>query len=162
MRGVDHRVRPHRSTADERCALDEGWLTRRAGPVALRFRPHSYAARDADDLADRYADAVREVVRALDVEALGLPAITVYVTDAPQPVGPTPDDGDRPSSTLVIRAVHAPEAPCPAPELDLIPALLSHYLGAPTPAARFWDAGLAGYLAGRSGRCPYHADASAR
>src|SRR6185295_4502895 len=86
----------------------------------------------------------------------------VYLTDSPQQSGPTTDDGDRPSSGLVIRAVHAPEAPCPAPELDLVPALLSHYLGAPTPAARFWDAGLAGCLAGRSGRCPYHADASAR
>ena len=159
---ADRRVLPNRSTADERCAIDEGWLTRQAGGLALRFRPHSYAAQDADDLADRYADAPQEVVRILELDVLGLPSIMVYVTDFPQPFGPTTDDGDRPSSGLVIRAVHAPEAPCPAPELDLVPALLSHYLGAPTPAARFWDAGLAGCLAGRSWRCPYHADASAR
>jgi subfamily B ATP-binding cassette protein MsbA len=130
--------------------------------VALRFRPHSYAAQDADELADRYADALQEVVHVLAVDALTLPSVTVYVTDSHHPFAPTTDAADRPPGGLVIQAVHAPEAPCPAPELGLVPALLSHYLGAPTPAASFWDMGLAGCLAGRSGRCPYHADASAR
>jgi ABC-type multidrug transport system fused ATPase/permease subunit len=131
--------------------------------LALRFRPHSFAAHDIDELADHYVDALHMVVQVLELDATRLPTITVFLTDVP----PSADQmmmvqESRLASGLVIWVAHSPEAPCPAPELELTPALLSHYLGALAPAARFWDAGLAGYLAGRSGRCPYHADASAR
>lgn len=142
--------------------IDGGWLTRQVGALALRFQPHSFAARDADELADRYADALQHVVHVLELDAAWLPPITVFLTDVPLSADVTTEDGSRPASGLVIRAVHSPEEPCPAPELDLAPALLSHRLGAPPPTARFWDLGFAGYLASRSGRCPYHADASGR
>jgi len=62
---------------------------------------------------------------------------------------------------LTVWTVHGSDDPVEGIEAELTHALLAKRYGVPSRSGRFWDEGLAGYLAARSGRSPYHAEASA-
>ena len=146
-------------------AQQPSWRSRRAGRLVLRFREHSLAAQDIDELETRFSHALGAVVEALDLDAAALPPITVYLADRPPAhEGHARPDGDGRAAPggLSIWAAYSSESPSVAPEIELTRALLVHRLGQPGPAGRFWDEGLAGYLAARSGRSAYHAEAGPR
>jgi len=144
-------------------ARDE-WSTLSCGQLVLRYRPRSHAAHDIDALAGRFAAALATVRHVLGLDEARLPRIVVYVVDLPADVetpcdAPEAHGADDLSLTLCV--VHTPEAPCAAPEADLMRLLLPHRLG-PAPRACFWDEGLIGYVTGQMGRCPYQSAAGDR
>lgn len=59
------------------------WRSHEAGRLVLHVRPYSPAARDVDEFANRYAEALRSVSNALDIDADALPAIAVNLSDLP-------------------------------------------------------------------------------
>jgi hypothetical protein len=59
------------------------WQSHQAGRLVLHVRPSSLAARDVDELATRYADALTAVSGAVDVDAEALPTLVVYLDDLP-------------------------------------------------------------------------------
>ena len=135
----------------------------------LHVRPYSPAARDVDELADRYAEALQSVSSALDVDSDALPTIDIYLADLPSAepsVSPTVqgeailNDRSRPGE-ITIWTAYGNEAPAIAAEAEVARALLTYGFGVGQPAARFWDEGLAGHIAAKSGRSPYHAEAEA-
>ena len=135
----------------------------------LHVRPYSPAARDVDELASRYAEALRSVSSALDVDADALPTIDIYLADLPSAepsVSPTVQDeailGDTTQShEITIWTAYGNESPAIAAEAEVARALLAYGFGVGQPSARFWDEGLAGHIAAKSGRSSYHADAEA-
>jgi ABC-type multidrug transport system fused ATPase/permease subunit len=147
-----------------RSARDE-WSTLSGGQIVLRYRPRSHAAHDIDALAERFAAALATVRHVLGLDEARLPRIVVYVVDLQADVEP-PDDASEAHGAddlpLTLCVVHTPEAPCAAPEVDLMRLLLPRQLGPATRQSRFWDQGLIGYLACQTGRCPYESAAGDR
>lgn len=145
------------------------WQTHQRGCLVLHVRPHSPAAHDVDELAARYTEALATVADALEVDADALPSIAVYLADLPSDDPRVATDvGDatvapEPTSphVLTVWTAYGAEAGEPVAEAELAHALLSYGLGPAPPQACFWDEGLAGYLAARSGRSTYHAEATA-
>ena len=135
----------------------------------LHVRPYSSAARDVDELASRYAEALRAVSDILDVDADALPTIEIYLSDLPSAepaVSPTIQDEAIPADRegrreITIWTAYGNESPSIVAEAELARALLAYGYGVGQPGARFWDEGLAGHIAARSGRSSYHAEADA-
>ena len=145
-------------------ARDE-WSTLSCGQVVLRYRPRSHAAHDIDALAGRFAEALATVRHVLELDKARLPQIVISVVDLPADVETPGDASDAHAADglpLMLSVVHTPEAPCAVPESDLMRLLLPQGLGPAPPRARFWDEGLIGYTAGRTGRCPQLAEAGDR
>jgi ABC-type multidrug transport system fused ATPase/permease subunit len=126
----------------------------------LYVEPDSPAARDADEIARRYVDALAIVAEALGLEEDALPTIHLYITSRP-------GDAPRPPTTSeCTEAAHAPglrcevaiwsayreELPATQPEIDLTRALLDYQYGFQSDFTRFWDDGLAVATATRSRR----------
>ncbi|MCC7105591.1 MAG: ATP-binding cassette domain-containing protein [Chloroflexi bacterium] len=140
------------------------WETRQQWPLIFRFRPHSFAAQDIDELALRYTVALAAVRGALDLRIDSLPPIELFCADLP-PEGPPESSAEgavASADRIVLRIVHSPDAPDTAPEVVLTRALTTYCLGERPRAARFWDEGLGGYLAGRSGFSSHHTEAPTR
>jgi ABC-type multidrug transport system fused ATPase/permease subunit len=153
------------SSRKDAFAARNGWATRRCGAITLRYRPRSHAAHEIDKLAARFAAALATVRSILGLVESRLPQIDISVVDLAGDVE-IEDDASIPDATdalsLRLCVVHTPEAPCIAPEVELMRLLLPWQLGPATPRSRFWDEGLVGYVAGRTGRCPYEAEAGDR
>jgi hypothetical protein len=117
----------------------------------LHVRPYSPAARDVDELASRYAEALAAVSDALEVDAEALPTIAVYLADLPAddlPVSTDPQHGGVPVESaaqheLTIWSAYGSEAPTVAAEVEVARALLAYGYGIGDPSVRFWDEGLA-------------------
>jgi ABC-type multidrug transport system fused ATPase/permease subunit len=143
------------------------WETRTAGRLVLHVRPGSLAARDVDQFAARYVEALAAVSEALDVDADALPTVAVYLDDlsADEPAisSTVADEGVsvEPSTKreLTIWTAYGNESPAIEAEVDIARALLAHSYGIGQAAARFWDEGFAGYAAAKSGRSSFHAEA---
>ncbi|MCC7367046.1 MAG: ATP-binding cassette domain-containing protein [Chloroflexi bacterium] len=144
-----------------------GWLVRTSGPLDIWYRPHSFAARDLSVLSARLLAAYATVSELLGLASGRGAHLSIRMLDAPD----APLDGKGPAGTAgsasvqsqpVLTLVHAPDQPCLTPEVDLLRLFLDQQIGPPTPHSRFWDAGLLGYVAARTGRGRYHADAPAR
>src|SRR6185369_11559038 len=96
------------------------------------------------------------VCRLIDVDASRLPPITVSVLDPSAVVEASwsaPAMPGHDGRALTLSVVH---------EMDLLRLLLPVRFGPSTQAARFWDEGLVRYVAGQTGRSPYHAEATDR
>jgi ABC-type multidrug transport system fused ATPase/permease subunit len=94
-----------------------------------------------------------------------LPKIVVYVVDLPADVETAGDASDAHKADdlpLMLSVVHTPEAPCAVPEVDLLRLLLRRSFGLAPSRARFWDEGLIGYIAAKTGRCPRESAAGDR
>jgi ABC-type multidrug transport system fused ATPase/permease subunit len=135
----------------------------------LYVRARSAAARDADELTSRYAEALGTVSAVLGIDADALPTIIVYLSDLPfdelpasdrAKVGRTPVEA-APRSQLTIRTTYGDESPSTEAEVELARALLEFSYGADKPSARFWREGLSGHIAARSGRRSHYTDAEA-
>jgi subfamily B ATP-binding cassette protein MsbA len=157
----------------DEAAPSGAWLSRQAAPgLVLYFRPRSLAAEDAEHLAERYARALAEVARGLELRLDHLPTIRVYLGDAISGTdetthSPTFRERDADfydvSSAISVAAAYVPETGCPAPEAELARALLSDLYPGGGAAQRFWLEGLTGRFAARapcahaepdpSGRC---------
>jgi ABC-type multidrug transport system fused ATPase/permease subunit len=151
-----------RSRARDQMTHALTWESREVGALVLRYRPHSFAADNSDELAIRFGEALTTVAEALGPLGSQLPELVVYLTDheAEPDLHPTPDGTSR--AALELRLEYNSETGELPPEAELTRALVGRRLGAAAAAQRFWIEGLAGYLAGRSGRAPYWAAASRR
>ena len=143
----------------------DDWSIRHCGPIELRYHPRSHAAHEIDELAARFVAALATVRRVVGLDEAHLSGVVVDIVDLAD-IGESweasrevcgPDH-----SFQVLRVVHTPEAPCIAPEVDLMRLLLPHRFGPSSPHTRFWDEGLIGYVASQTGRCPYEAAAGER
>ncbi|MGE3268654.1 MAG: ATP-binding cassette domain-containing protein [Chloroflexota bacterium] len=150
--------------ADDTAQLaDVHWHARSHGPLQLRFHPRSHAARDIEILDIRLTAGLATVADILDLDAAQVPHIVVSLADAPDDhtnQAQRPATGE--SQPLTLTLVHAPDTPCLLPEVDLLRLLIVHRFGEAPPQARFWDEGLVGYVAARSGRSVYDAAAEER
>src|SRR5690606_10246658 len=119
-----------------RVSSDE-WQTREAGRLVLYVRPYSPAARDVDELAARYAEALSAVSDALEVDADALPTIAVYLADLPTDdprVTADPRDESVPRAPaahaeLTIWTAYGDEAPEVGAEVELARALVAYSHG---------------------------------
>ena len=136
------------------------WQTRRLGRLVLRFQPHSFAARDADELVHLFDEALLTVTNALGLPAEQTPIVTVQLVDQAGDLPSEAATGPGPGE-VQVGLVYNSETGSPCPEVELTRALAG---GQPQAAerTRFWIEGLAGYLAARSGRAPYYAEAVQR
>jgi hypothetical protein len=113
------------------------WETRTAGRLVLHVRPASLAARDVDQLAARYVEALAAVSEALDVDADALPTVAVYLDDlsADEPAisSTVADEGVsvEPSTKreLTIWTAYGNESPAIEAEVEIARALLAHSYG---------------------------------
>ena len=138
------------------------WESRQVGGVVLRYRPHSFAANNSDELALRFGEALATIAAALGPLSSQPPEIVVYLTDHENGPNPQPVRAAAPRGILELRLVYSSETGELVPEAELTRALLGRRLGAAAESQRFWIEGLAGYLAARSGRAPYWAEATSR
>ncbi|MDP8924922.1 MAG: ABC transporter ATP-binding protein/permease, partial [Chloroflexota bacterium] len=142
----------------------EAWTTRAAGPLTFHYHEGSFAHENIEAIVERYEKALADVRGALDVGALPGGSITVYLCevldDEPgEPPGSTNTRLDLDGATLwtVVTSLSAGAYP----EFELTRIVLHLTYGPIAPAARFWEDGLAGYLAGLGG-ATYYAEAPAR
>jgi subfamily B ATP-binding cassette protein MsbA len=140
-------------------------VSRRRGPIELRYHPRAHVAIDVDTLAARFDSALATVCRVLDLDEVRLPQISVSLLDhVPESDASAPvSKGISPNGrALALSVVHTSESPCVVPEADLLRLLLPVRFGPRTPSVRFWDEGLVRYVAGQTGRSPYDAEAADR
>ena len=140
------------------------WTKREAGPLAVYCHEGSYAYDHVDAVAERFLKALDDVCLFLDVQRASLPTISVYlcevldeIADGRSPGGITQLDLE----SATIRTVITSESPGAYPEFELTLLVLHLTQGPAAPEGRFWEEGLAGYLAGRGGAA-YYAEAPAR
>jgi ATP-binding cassette, subfamily B, bacterial len=142
----------------------EGWETRTAGPLVLKYHEGSYADDNVDGLATAYEKALADVCAFLHVSPASLQPITVYLcemldgeTDGRQPPASTRLDFDTNTFWTVVTS----ESAGAHPEFELTLLVLHMAFGPSVPEARFWEDGLAGYVAGKAGAA-YYAEAVKR
>jgi len=144
--------------------MTDVWTKREAGPLAVYCHEGSYACDTCEAVVERYLKALDDVCLFLDVKRASLPTISVYLCE----VLDLAADGQTPSGntqldleSATIRTVVTSESPGAYPEFELTLLVLHLTQGRSTPEGRFWEEGLAGYLAGRGG-ASYYAEAPAR
>jgi hypothetical protein len=140
------------------------WTTRAAEPLSFCYHEGSYASENIDATVERYQKALDDVCLFLDIQKSSLPTISVYLCEMLPPeieedTGPTATRLDLETST--IWTVLTSESVGAYPEFELTLLVLHLTKGPSKPEARFWEDGLAGYLAGRGG-ASYFAEAPDR
>jgi ATP-binding cassette subfamily B protein len=144
--------------------MTDVWTKREAGPLAVYCHEGSFACDHCDAILERYSKALDDVCLFLDVQRPSLPAISIYLCEVlkesvdGRAVGAN-TQLDLESAT--IRTVVTSESPGAYPEFELTLLVLHLVQGPSVPEGRFWEEGLAGYLAGRGGAA-YYAEAPAR
>jgi ABC-type multidrug transport system fused ATPase/permease subunit len=144
--------------------MTDVWTKREAGPLAVYCHEGSFACDNCDAILERYSKALDDVCLFLDVQRTSLPAISVYLCEVLEEsvdgraVGAS-TQLDLESAT--IRTVVTSESPGAYPEFELTLLVLHLMQGPVVPEGRFWEEGLAGFLAGRGG-ASYYAEAPAR
>ncbi len=142
----------------------EAWTTHPAGPLTFRFHEGSFAHANLDAIVERNLAALAAVRTAIGAGDLADDSITVYLCEllddeldgkAGSPT--TRVDLDAATLWTVVTSLSIGSTP----ELDLTRIVLHLAYGPAIPEARFWEDGLAGYLAGRAGAATY-AEAPAR
>jgi ABC-type multidrug transport system fused ATPase/permease subunit len=140
------------------------WTTRAADPLTFHYHEGSYAHENVEAIVERYQKALDDVCLFLDVERGSLSPISVYLCevlpfDADENQGPTSTRLDLDQATMWT--VVTSESTGAYPEFELTLLVLRLTQGASKPEARFWEDGLAGYLAGRGG-ATYFSEAPSR
>jgi ABC-type multidrug transport system fused ATPase/permease subunit len=143
--------------------IGETWQTRSVGPLTFFYHEESYAHENIDAIVDRYVKALSDVSTFLDVQKSVKP-ISVYLCEVLE----TGENGQLPGSNTkldldnsTIWTVVTSESAGAYPEFELTLLLLHQTHGPSRPEARFWEDGLAGYLAGRGG-ATYYSEAVTR
>jgi ATP-binding cassette subfamily B protein len=140
------------------------WTTRAADPLIIDYHEGSFAHENVDAIVERYQKALDDVCLFLDVQRSSLSPITVYLCEV------LPPDSDELQGGGVTRldleqatmwTVVTSESTGAYPEFELTLLVLRLAQGSAKPEARFWEEGLAGYLAGRGGAA-YYSEAPAR
>jgi ABC-type multidrug transport system fused ATPase/permease subunit/CRP-like cAMP-binding protein len=136
----------------------DAWATRASEPLIFHYREGSYADENVESVSERYQKVLDDVCLFLDVQKSALPQIAVYLHDVlPADLeadhGPTATHLDLDNAT--IQTVVNSESTGAYPEFELTLLVLHHTQGPSRPDARFWEDGLAGYLAGRGGASYY-------
>src|SRR4051812_2159921 len=142
----------------------DAWTTRSAEPFAFHWHAGSYADENVDSIVGRYQKALDDVCLFLDIQKHSLSTIAVYLCEV------LPDDSDGVSSPTLTHldlenaalwTVVTSESAGAYPEFELTQLALRLAQGPARPEARFWEEGLAGYLAGRGG-ASYYSEAPER
>src|SRR6266542_143052 len=140
------------------------WTTLAADPLTFHYHEGSYAHENVGAIVERYQKALDDVCLFLGVQRGSLSPISVYLCEV------LPHDADEhqgPTSTRldVNQASMWPVVPSEStgayPEFELTLLALHLTQGPSKPEARFWEDGLAGYLAGRGGAA-YYSEAPTR
>ncbi|MCC7366905.1 MAG: cyclic nucleotide-binding domain-containing protein [Chloroflexi bacterium] len=131
------------------------WLKREAGPLTVYCHDGSYACDNVDAVVEQYTKAIAEVSAFFEIARDKAPPISVYLVEVLE------DDDDevhRPGATArvdydsaSIWTVYTSESPGTDPEFELTLLLLRAAYGPTSPEGRFWEDGVAGYLAGKGG-----------
>jgi ATP-binding cassette subfamily B protein len=144
--------------------MSDQWAKREAAPLVVYSHEGSFAYDNVDAVLERYQKALDDACLFLDVQRASLPTISVYLCERLEDDA----DGSRPNSTTdldleaaTIRTVVTSESPGAYPEFELTLLVLHLTQGPAAPDGRFWEDGLAGYLAGRGG-ATYYSEAPAR
>jgi ATP-binding cassette subfamily B protein len=144
--------------------MTDVWTKREAGRLAIYCHEGSYAYDNCDAVLARYQKALEDVCLFLDVQRDTLPVISVYLCEVLEedaegrsPDGRTQLDLDN----ATIRTVVTSESAGAYPEFELTLLVLHLTQGPSVPEGRFWEEGLAGYLAGRGGAA-YFSEAPSR
>jgi ABC-type multidrug transport system fused ATPase/permease subunit len=140
------------------------WATLAADPLTFHYHEGSYAHENVDAIVERYRKALDDVCLFLDVQRSSISPMTVYLcevlpADADEQPGPTFSRLDVEQAALWT--VVTSESSGAYPEFELTLLLLRVTQGPSKPEARFWEDGVAGYLAGRGGAA-YFSEAPAR
>jgi len=144
--------------------MTDVWAKREAGPLTVYFHDGSYAESNSDTATERLLKALDDVCQFLSVPRDSLPPISVYLNEV---MDGDPDQylpGGNASLDLETATVHClvtSLSPGVDPEFALTLLVLHHTKGPASPEGRFWEDGLAGYLAGKGGSA-YWAEASVR
>ncbi|MGE3910288.1 MAG: ABC transporter transmembrane domain-containing protein, partial [Chloroflexota bacterium] len=145
--------------------LTDVWLKREATPLTVYCHDGSYACDNVDVVIEQYSRALADICAFLDIDRAKLPNISLYLCEM---LEIDESDIQLPDTTAhldletaTISAVYTSESPGTDPEIELMPLVLHYVHGPADPAARFWEDGLAGYLAGKAGAA-YHAEAPTR
>lgn len=144
--------------------MTEAWARRDAEPLVFHFHEGSYAHENVDAVAERYSKALDDICHFLDVRRAALPPIAVYLCEVleGEPDGLVAGSATRLDlDSAAIWTVVTSESPVAYPEFELTLLVLHLVHGPAVPEARFWEDGLAGYLAGRGGAA-YFGEAPAR
>ena len=140
------------------------WTKREAGPLAVYCHEGSYAYDNREMVVERYSKALDDVCLFLDVQRASLPTISVYLCEVLDESADGRGSGGTTQLDLenaTIRTVVTSESPGAYPEFELTQIVLHLTQGPVAPEGRFWEEGLAGYLAGRGG-ASYYAEAPTR
>ena len=144
--------------------IAETWQTRTAGPLTFYYPAGSFAEDNLEAIVASYDKALTDVCATLSVDRMALKPISVYLcaffadaVDGQQPAGNARLDLQERAIWTAISS----ESPGAYPEFELTHLVLHDALGPGPPETRFWDDGLAGYLAGRGG-ASYYAEAVER
>jgi ABC-type multidrug transport system fused ATPase/permease subunit len=144
--------------------MTDVWTVRAAEPLAVYCHEGSYAYDRRDEVVERYSKALDDVCLFLDVKRDTLSTISVYLCEVLEDSSDWPSMGGRTQldrETATIRTVFTSDSPGAYPEFELTLLVLHLTQGPVVPEGRFWEEGLAGYLAGRGGAA-YYAEAPAR
>ena len=163
--GEDGSATAAEAAADGAASIEEEWRKRAVGPLVFFYQEGSYAHEHLDVVVAHYESALAEVCAFLDVDRTSLKPITVYLLSILPPgedgLQPTPSrarvDRERITAWTAVNS----ESVNAFPQFELTQLVLTSGLGISVPQARFWEDGLAGYLAGKGGAA-YFAEAGAR
>jgi ATP-binding cassette subfamily B protein len=144
--------------------MTDVWTRREAGPLAVYCHEGSYAFDNCDAVLARYQKALEDVCLFLDVQRDALSPISIYLCEVlPPEADGTPAEGssqlDLDAATL--HTLVTSESPGAYPEFELTLLVLHLTQGPAAPEGKFWEDGLAGYLAGRGG-ASYYSEAPSR
>ena len=142
----------------------EVWETRTVGPLVFSYHEGSYAHENVDAVAEHWRKALAEVCAFLEVDLSSLKPIHVYLCEMLE----GESDGHQPGLNTrmdieanAIWTVVTSETAGAYPQFELTHLVLCSALGSGVPDSRFWEDGLAGYLAGKAGS-EYFAEAGKR
>jgi ABC-type multidrug transport system fused ATPase/permease subunit len=138
--------------------MTDVWTVREAGPLAVYSHEGSYAFDNCEDITERYSKALDDVCQFLDIKRDSLSTISVYLCEVldEDPSGRQSDSQTR----LDIEAgtmwtIVTSESTGAYPEYDLTLLVLHQAKGPVATDGRFWEDGVAGYLAGKGGASYY-------
>jgi hypothetical protein len=144
--------------------MTDVWVRQEAGPLTVYSHDGSYAHGNSESVAERLLKALNDVCHFLGVSPDGLPPISVYLHEVLEgdpnaflPGGNATLDIDN----AAIHSLVTSESPGVDPEFALTLLVLHLTRGPAAPEGRFWEDGLAGYLAGKGGSA-FWAEAPAR
>ncbi len=144
--------------------IGQEWQSRTAGPLTFHYHEGSYAFDNLDAVVERFSKALADVCAFLETPIGSLKPISIYLCELLE----TEENGFRAggdtrvdAETLTLWTVVTSETAAANPEFELTQLVLLSAHGPGVGESRFWEDGLAGYLAGKGGSS-YFAEAMTR